>query len=254
MIEPAIGFFIALAIGLTGIGGGTLTAPVLVLFLGLPAGPAVGTALVFGAVVKLAAAPMYLLRSQVSFRALGYMLAGGIPGVVLGSILINRMNARSLSGVILALVGLTVVFSAALNLLRLRKHRAAPARDRVRVLPWLALPIGLEVGFSSAGAGALGTLALLHFTSIAPVQVVGTDLLFGLFVSGIGGGLHLGLGGVDAGVFWKLVGGGIPGVLLGAHFASVVPARKLRVGLSMWLVYLGSHLLYRGLGSIVIGR
>jgi uncharacterized membrane protein YfcA len=247
MIESTIGFFIALAIGLTGIGGGTLTAPVLVLFLGLAAGPAVGTALVFGAVVKLVAAPMYLLRSQVSYRALAYMLAGGVPGVVLGSILISRLNASSLSNVILAIVGLTVVSSATLNLLRLRKEREAPARDRSRILPWLALPIGMEVGFSSAGAGALGTLALLHFTTIAPVQVVGTDLLFGLFVAGIGGGLHLGLGGVDSAVLYKLIGGGIPGVLLGAHFASVVPARKLRVGLSMWLVYLGTHLLYRGL-------
>ncbi len=253
-MELAIGFLIAMAIGLTGIGGGTLTAPVLVLFLGLPAGAAVGTALVFGAVVKLVAGPLYLFRGQVHFRSLAYMLAGGVPGVFAGSLLITRLESRSLSDVILVIVGATVIFSAALNLVRLRRERGAQSRDRLRILPGLAFPIGLEVGFSSAGAGALGTLALLHFTTIAPVQVVGTDLLFGLAVSSVGGGLHLGLGAVDTGILYKLIAGGVPGVLLGAHLASVLPARKLRFGLAMWLVYLGSHLLYRGLGSAVFGR
>jgi uncharacterized membrane protein YfcA len=253
-MEAVLGFFIAMAIGLTGVGGGTITAPVLMLFLGLPAGVAVGTSLVFGAIVKLAAAPLFLFRSRVHFRALGFLLAGGVPGVVAGSWLITEMSSPRLSSVIMAVVGFTVVFSAGLNLFRLRADAAPHTSDRSHVLPWLALPIGAEVGFSSAGAGALGTLALLQFTAMPASQVVGTDLVFGLVVAAIGGGLHLGLGGVDAAILSKLIAGGIPGVLLGAHFASVVPARKLRVGLAIWLVYLGSQLLYRGLGAMAWGR
>jgi uncharacterized protein len=250
-MEVAIGFLIALAIGLTGIGGGTLTAPVLVLFGGLPAAAAVGTALVFGTLVKLVAAPLYLARQQVDFRLFGLMLMGGIPGVIAGSFLLSWFDTEGLSHVVLAIVGLTVVFSASLNLLRLRKGIHAPAEDRSRVLPWLTLPIGLEVGFSSAGAGALGTLALLHFTTVVPVQVVGTDLLFGLVVAGVGGGFHIGLGTINTAILWKLIAGGIPGVLIGAQLATRLPARKLRFGLSIWLVYLGSHLLYRGVGAMV---
>jgi uncharacterized protein len=253
-MEPIIGFFIAMAIGLTGVGGGTVTAPVLMLFLGLPAGVAVGTSLVFGAIVKLAAAPLFLFRSRVHFRALGFLLAGGVPGVVAGSYLVTHMSSPRLSSVIMAIVGLTVVLSASLNLFRLRRDAAPQTRDRSRILPSLAFPIGAEVGFSSAGAGALGTLALLQFTAMAPAQVVGTDLVFGLVVAAVGGGLHLGLGGVDSAILYRLVAGGIPGVLLGAHFASVVPARKLRLGLAIWLVYLGSQLLYRGLGAMAWGR
>lgn len=251
-MEIAIGFFIAVAIGLTGIGGGTLTAPVLMLFLGLPTAVAVGTSLVFGAVVKAVAAPLYLFQSRVHFRSLWRLLMGGVPGVVLGAVLITRLSPHGVSNPVMAIVGATVLFSAVMNLMRRRKE--APNRERPRILTAVAFPIGLEVGFSSAGAGALGTLALLHFTEISPVQVVGTDLLFGLAIAGIGGGLHLGLGGVAAGTLYKLLAGGVPGVLLGAHFASVVPARKLRVGLALWLACLGSQLLYRSLGSMVWGR
>jgi len=74
------GLLIALIIGLTGIGGGVLTAPVLLLFLGLPAPQAVGTALVFVAVVKLFATPMFVVRKQVNYRVLALLLAGGVPG------------------------------------------------------------------------------------------------------------------------------------------------------------------------------
>jgi uncharacterized membrane protein YfcA len=224
------------------------------LFLGLPAGVAVGTALVFGAVVKMVAAPMFLLRSRVNFRVLGFLLAGGVPGVIAGSYLVTNMSSPRLSSVIMAIVGLTVVSSAVFNLFRLRRDAPPQTSDRSRILPGVAFPIGVEVGFSSAGAGALGTLALMQFTAMAPAQVVGTDLVFGLVVAAVGGGLHLGLGGVDSAVLYKLIAGGIPGVLVGAHFASVAPARKLRVGLAIWLVYLGSQLLYRGLGAMVWGR
>jgi uncharacterized protein len=249
-MQVLAGFLIALAIGLTGIGGGSVTTPVLVLFLGVPPAAAIGTALVFGAVVRLAAAPLYAWRGRVHFRLLGYMLAGGIPGVLAGTFVLSRIDARKLSGPVLAIVGFTIVFSAAVSLLRSWKSPDGPQRDRARLLPWIAFPIGFEVGFSSAGAGALGTIALLHLTTIAPAQVVGTDLLFGLAVSAIGGGLHMGIGGVDPAIARNLIVGGIPGVLLGAHLASRAPARKLRLGLSVWLLYLGSQMLYRGLGTM----
>src|SRR5947209_4960882 len=155
-----LGFLIAIAIGVTGVGGGILTAPILILFLGMPPVESVTVALLFAAAVKLLIAPAYVWRKQVDFRILGKLLAGGIPGVLLGSLTLERLNSARQSKILYAVLGVTIALAAGLNLWRLRKQTApTPVRDRSGWLPLLALPIGAEVGFSSAGAGALGTLA-----------------------------------------------------------------------------------------------
>lgn len=242
------GLLIALVIGLTGIGGGVLTAPVLLLFLGMPAPQAVGTALVFVAIVKIFAAPLFVFRKQVNYRVLALLLAGGLPGALIGSIVLNKLNANGLDGLMLLLLGLTIVSSASVNLFR--KHTAGQGVDKSRRLPFVSFPIGLEVGFSSAGAGALGSLALLHWTTLTSVEVVGTDMLFGLALSASAGSMHLAHGGVDSGILRQLLIGGIPGALAGSWLASVFPSRTLRKGLAIWLVWLGANLCYRGIGAL----
>jgi uncharacterized membrane protein YfcA len=247
-----LGFAIALTIGLTGVGGGTLTVPVLVLFLGVGAPKAVGSALAFSALVKIPACLVYVRRREVSLRVLGWLLLGGLPGVFAGSLGIAALAGSGAQAVILAVVGVTLAVTSSFNLLSLLRPGPGnvPGRDRLRALPLLAFPIGAEVGFSSAGAGALGTLVLLQCTTLAPAAVVGTDLLFGLTVSALGGGLHLGLGNVDAVLLRDLVIGGIPGALVGARLASALPARALRVVLLGWLVCLGADLAARGLHAV----
>jgi uncharacterized membrane protein YfcA len=119
--------------------------------------------------------------------------------------------------------------------------------DKSRRLPFISFPIGLEVGFSSAGAGALGSLALMQWTTLASAEIVGTDILFGLALSTAAGGMHLNAGGVDSAVLKGLLMGGIPGALLGAWLATMVPTQLLRKGLAVWLMCLGVVLCYRGL-------
>jgi uncharacterized protein len=252
-LEILLGFFIALMIGLTGVGGGTLTVPILVLFMSRSPAVAVGTALVFSALVKIPACVVYLRARQVSLRTFRYLVLGGVPGVVLGSLILGRLEGAGLKSVVLAVVGLTIATTAAFNLLRLRSghESGGPRHDRVERLPWVAFPIGCEVGFSSAGAGALGTLALLSLTTLPAASVVGTDLMFGLTVSAVGGGLHVGLGAWDRALLLRMILGGVPGGLLGARLATVLPPRPLRAVLLVWLVYLGGELLYRGVGSLL---
>ncbi len=250
-MEIIIGFLIASAIGLTGVGGGVLTAPVLILFLGLPAPEAVSTSLAFVAIVKVLAVPVYLRRGQVNWGVLRCMLVGGVPGVLAGSLLLGRASSRGLNGFVLAAVGLTVAASASLSLVRLaRRAEGTAGFERCARLALLSAGIGVEVGFSSAGAGALGTIALFHCTRLEAAEVVGTDLAFGLALSAIGGGLHFASGAVNSELLVKMALGGAAGALSGAHLASFVPTRLLRTAISLWLFWLGSQLCWRGLGAL----
>ena len=243
-----VGFIIALAVGLTGVGAGSVTAPVLILFFGLAPAESVGTALIFAAVIKLAVAPMYLLRRQVDRRVLTLLCVGGIPGVLAGVLLVAALNVKRYENTLIMLVGASVASIAMYSLYRsVRKDLPPVSRDRSNWLPWIAGGIGAEVGFSSAGAGALGSLALLNLTKLTPAQVVGTDMLFGLVVSVIGGGFHLTAGHYDAALLTKLLVGGVAGAIAGANLSAVLPARPLRIALSVCLSLLGAELCWRGL-------
>lgn len=246
-MEVLLGFVIAALIGLTGVGGGVITAPALILFLGVSPVESVGTALVFAAVVKLAAAPVYLARRQVNFRVLGLLLAGGLPGVAAGSMLLKHVNESGSSQFLFAFLGATIIAMAALNLYRLfGPQRERKSRPRLRLLPWIALPIGAEVGFSSAGAGALGSLALMSFTELPAAQIVGTDLCFGLGLALAGGGFTLAAGNYHSTLAFRMCLGGLGGAYLGANLLSRIPARAVRVALCLWLVSVGGELFWRG--------
>src|SRR5215831_7945876 len=93
-MEFLIGFIIAAAVGLTGVGGGVLTTPILILFLGISPAEAVGSALIFSTAVKLLAAPVYVSRKQVHWRTLAFLVAGGLPGVLAGSLLLDHFNVK----------------------------------------------------------------------------------------------------------------------------------------------------------------
>ncbi|HET9805044.1 MAG TPA: sulfite exporter TauE/SafE family protein, partial [Candidatus Acidoferrum sp.] len=92
-------------------------------------------------------------------------------------------------------------------------------RKNSKWLPWLALPIGVEAGFSSAGAGALGTVLLLNYSEMSPPEVVGTDILFGLVLAVIGSFIQWSFGAINGTVLMQLLAGGVPAVLLGCLFA-----------------------------------
>ena len=186
-MEYLIGFVIAVFIALTGVGAGTITTPMLVLVLGVPAGIAVSVGLMFSAAVKLVLLPAQIWRKQVSWRTLGYMLVGGVPGVLAGAFLLHRFVDAGAKQLVNGTLGVVLVFTALWQIIfsfRPPERRADP-RDRAHLLPWLMLPVGAEVGFSSAGAGALGSAALLSLTPLAPAQVVGTDIAFGFLTSSI---------------------------------------------------------------------
>ena len=241
-----IGFLIALFIALTGVGAGTITVPVLVLFLGVPAPVAVGIGLMFSTAVKLILAPAQIVRRNVAWRTLGFMLLGGAPGVLLGSLLLKHLVTAGSQNLINALLGAILVSTASWQIVYsfrpMKENRETS--DRSPLLSWLMFPVGAEVGFSSAGAGALGSAALLGLTPLAPAQVVGTDIVFGFLVSLIGSGAHWFSHASNPELLVQLIIGGVIGAIGGTLVSNRIPRRPLRFALWVWLLILGGQFLF----------
>lgn len=243
-----IGFIIAMFIALTGVGAGTITTPLLILFLHVPTGVAVTTGLVFSAAVKLLLVPTQIARKQVSWRVLGFMLLGGLPGVLLGSLLLAHLVSKGSQHLMNALLGAVLVLTAVYQIFYSFRPVATRAdKDRRLWMPWLMFPVGAEVGFSSAGAGALGTAALLSLTTLLPAQVVGTDILFGFVLSLVGSGAHMFSHTNNPELLKHLILGGVGGVLVGTFSAKFIPKRPLRFALWVWLLIIGVQFLYTNL-------
>jgi uncharacterized protein len=245
-MQYLIGFVIALFIALTGVGAGTITVPILVLFLRVPAPIAVGIGLMFATAVKLILVPAQIARRNVAWRTLGYMLLGGAPGVLVGSLFLEHLVTAGSENTLNAILGAILVGTASWQILYsfrpMRQRQGVP--DRSPWLAWLMFPVGAEVGFSSAGAGALGSAALLSLTPLEPAQVVGTDILFGFVVSLIGSGAHWFVHATNTALLLQLIAGGIAGAIFGTMVSTRVPRRPLRFVLWVWLLILGGQFLF----------
>jgi uncharacterized protein len=240
-----IGFLIAAAVGLTGIGGGSFTVPALVLIVGLTAGEAVGTAFLFAGVLRLIAAPFYLFGKHIHSRYLWLLLQGAVPGLLVGIWALRLLNRDAGNPLVIVVLGVLLAASSSVTFIR-RVQNPSFARKNHRWLPWLALPIGVESGFSSAGAGALGTVLLLNYSEMTPAQVVGTDLLFGLVLAVIGSAFHWTFGSINNPVLLQLLVGGVPGVVAGCLLARKVPANKLKTAVAMVAIFAGLQLVWTG--------
>jgi uncharacterized membrane protein YfcA len=245
-----IGFVIAVAMGLTGIGGGSFTVPALILFVGLAPKTAVGTAFIFAGVLRLIVGPLYLWGKQVRVPYVWSLLKGAVPGLLIGTYLLLILSANATNPILVIALGALLAASSSLTFVR-PLHNPEFARKNARWLPWFALPIGIESGLSSAGAGALGTVLLLNYSEMTPSEVVGTDLLFGLGLAVIGSAIHLEFGSVSSSTLLQLLAAGIPGVLLGFVLAQRTPTRKLKPAIALIAILAGLQLVWTGSRSLV---
>src|SRR3984893_15384413 len=245
LVNFAIGFLIAIAVGLTGIGGGSFTVPALILLAGSSASEAVGTAFVFAGVLRLIAAPFYLVKQHVHARYVRLLVLGAVPGLVVGMYALRFFSGREPSPIVVIVLGLILAASSSVTFLP-RVQNPTFARKNSGWLPWLALPIGLESGFSSAGAGALGTVLLLNYSEMTPAQVVGTDLMFGLVLAASGSIVHWGLGTISTPILLQLLAGGVPGVVVGCLLCRRIPAQKLKIAVAAVAILAGLQLVWSG--------
>lgn len=245
-MKIAIGFTAAFIVGLTGVGAGSFTTPALMLIAGLSGAEAVGTALAFSTAVRLTAAPFYIAGKQVHLRYLWSMLLGAVPGLLAGTYLLTRFNIKRWNPLTLVLIGATLILSSALTLIY-RNAQRKTWQNSTPWLPWLTLPIGIETGFSSAGAGALGTILLINCSELTAAQVVGTDLLFGIVLAAAGSIFHFELGSISGSTLGYLLLGGIPGVLIGCMLSPRIPSSKLKPVIIAITLLLGLQLVWSGM-------
>ena len=245
MLVALIGLIVGIAVGATGVGAGILTVPLLVIVAGKPALESVGAALLFSTIIKTLATARYQLRGQVDWRALGWLSLGGVPGVLAGSLFLKELNETSLRYTLLG-VGATVTLAAALSLAH-SLRRPQNGHWRLKPLACVSSWLGVQVGFSSSGAGALGCIALFHFTPLSSAAVVGTDLAYGLLLSATGGLMHVTFSGWQTPLLAQLLIGGLLGVLAGTQIATVVSTRRLKQVILIWAAILGGVMVYRTL-------
>lgn len=250
------GAVVGVVIGLTGIGGGSLMTPLLILFFQQSPVVAVGTDLVFAAATKLVATATSGLQRRVDWSVVTVMAAGSVPSSLLTLCWLKDTpdpGAQVAQIITTALAGMLLLTSAILLLqprllARFRSAAPRPARWPLlqRALTVLTgAAVGVAVTLTSVGAGALGTVALLALypLRLTPARLVATDLAHALPLALVAGAGHAVLGHLDHGLLGNLLLGSVPGVLAGSMVAPRAPAWLLRALISAMLAGTGARLL-----------
>lgn len=247
------GLAVGTIVGLTGVGGGSLMTPLLVLGFGVPAVTAVGTDLLFAGLTKVGGAVSHGLGGNVDWRIAGLLAAGSLPGTAaaLGALAVlppagaaGKMLVSAALGVMLLATAIALLFRTRMaQWARARSGHGWLARHRGLATVITGAVIGVAVTFSSVGAGAIGVTALiLLFPLLATVRVVGTDIAHAVPLTLAAGLGHAALGNVDWPMLASLLAGSLPGILVGSHLAPRIPERALRHSLAAVLALAGGKL------------
>jgi len=248
----AFGFGVGILIGLTGIGGGSLMTPLLVLFAGVPPVVAIGTDLAYGAVTKTLGGWRHLRKGTVDLGVSKWLAVGSVPGALVGVWLLGALQAafgRSFEptlliaiAIALLIVSLTILGRALfMPKLVAREKDAIEQTRRTKVTAvGIGAALGLILGVTSVGSGALIGLALILVFKLTPHRVVGTDVFHAAILLWAAGLAHIASGNVDFLLMATILAGSLPGVLVGTALITHVPATGLRPALGC--VLLGSAL------------
>jgi uncharacterized protein len=255
MLHPEIilfGLGVGVLIGLTGIGGGSLMTPLLIIVLGVQPVVAVGTDLAYGAITKTLGGYRHLRKGTVDLGVSKWLAYGGVPGTLLGVLIVDRLHhtyGKSFDKVLIGCVAGALLVVAAVLLVRtlLLGHMAKHERETFHFTTRtgiaaiaLGFVLGLILGLTSVGSGALIGVAMIVIFRLTPQRVVGSSVFVAALLLWVGGVAHAISGNVDYALMVNILIGSIPGVWIGAQFIDRVPDQALRVTLAA--VLLGSAL------------
>ena len=247
------GLFVGTLVGMTGMGGGSLLTPILVLLLGFNPTVAIGTDIAHGAIFKTVGAVRHRVMGNVAARLSGWMLLGSAPASVLGVAVVTWLKHRygdDVESVASQVLGAALIFGClglvAKTLLRAKEVSDGPLRltkrDRIAAVI-LGIVGGFVVGLTSVGTGVFFGLTLLILFPLGAHKVVGTDIFHAAALLYVAGFSHLVAGNVDLGAVGWLLVGSIPGVLIGSQLTLSIPERLLRGVLATVLGLAGLRLL-----------
>jgi len=255
MIDPlyvASGFGVGLLVGLTGVGGGSLMTPLLILLFGIHPSTAVGTDLLYAAATKTGGSVVHGWARSIHWPAVIRLACGSIPAsvltlVVLWQLELNGASQRSVVNLVLCfalfLTAVSLIFRKAI----MERYRARLERidtgTTARATVVVGVALGVLVSISSVGAGAVGVTALLLLYPRLPMaSIVGSDIAHAVPLTLVAGLGHWAMGSVD----WHLMGvlllGSLPGIVLGSYGAVRAPETMLRLILAATLILIASKI------------
>lgn len=250
-MDPVIvvfGFGIGLLVGMTGMGGGSLMTPLLILLFGIQPVTAVGTDIFYGAVTKTAGAWRHLKHRTVHRAIVFWLAVGSVPMAILGvwliEVLQNAYGEDAVNKVVLGAVGAALLVVGIATLVRaLFLRDVIPERYAMHLYRrHIAAAIitgaltGFVIGLTSAGSGTLIAIVLIAVFRLTPQRVVGTDIVHAAILLWAAGAAHWVGGNVDLGLAANILLGSIPGVLIGSQLAVRIPTGFLRNALGVVMI------------------
>jgi uncharacterized protein len=252
----AFGLGVGVLVGMTGIGGGSLMTPMLILVFGVTPVTAIGTDLAYAAVTKTVGGYKHWSQKTVDVRLSSWMALGSVPAAIGGVwvlTLLEDLAGRDFEDTLLAILAAALLLTGAATLVRaFLKRMHERERDTIeleRRHKLAAVALGLSVGFvlgvTSAGSGALIAVGLILLFRLSPQRVVGTDVFHAAILLWAAGLAHLAAGNVDFGLVGTILLGSVPGVWLGSHWSVRVEPAVLRTTLAVVLIGAGLALLIK---------
>jgi uncharacterized membrane protein YfcA len=248
------GFVVGVLVGMTGVGGGSLMTPLLILIFGFHASTAVGTDLLYACATKTCGTAVHGFLRTVDWRVVRRLAAGSVPATGLTILALSYFDltghaANRLITTLLALALLTTSLA-----LVLRRQLLAYYTERIGELGAgrtstltmvVGAALGVVVSLSSVGAGALGvTLLLMLYPKLPTARIVGSDIAHAVPLTLVAGAGHWALGSIDWPLLGSLLVGSIPGIVLGSYMSYRVPDQVLRLTLAAVLFVVGVRLLF----------
>ncbi len=248
------GFLVGLLVGQTGVGGGSLMTPLLVLLFHIHPATAVGTDLLYACLTKSVGTLVHGLNRTVDWRVTGRLACGSVPATALTVAVISRFdltsaeasrNISAVLGVVLLLTAVSLVFRAHVIVFAGRLAPHLPPRRTALLTVATGVVLGVLVTLSSIGAGALGVTALLLlYPRLPTARIVGSDIAHAVPLTLIAGMGHLMLGSVDGPLLVSLLLGSVPGIILGSYLSLRMPDAVLRMLLAAVLTLVGARLVF----------
>jgi len=254
------GLGVGILVGMTGIGGGSLMTPMLILVFGVQPVTAIGSDLTYAAVTKTVGGYKHLRQKTVDVRLSSWMALGSVPAAVGGVYVLDLLEdwaGRDFDNTLITILACALLITGAATMVRnflkgmdARERESIPMERRHKIA---AVAMGASVGFvlgvTSAGSGALIAVGLILLFRLTPQRVVGTDVFHAAIVLWAAGLAHVSAGNVDFGLVGNILIGSIPGVWLGSHWSVRVEPAVLRATLALVLMGAGLALLIKaGLG------